>query len=172
MVGALQYLTFTQPDLAFSVHQLCQFMHTPTTTHLEAAKRVLRYIRGSFIHGFHFSPSLLTLSTFTDANWARDSSDRKSTIGFFVFMGSNPISWSSKKQTTVARSSTKVEYRALANTTAELAWLQILFKELRSFLSHVPILWCDNVSAIALASNPVFHAKRKHIDVICSDFCV
>ena len=178
MVRALQYLTFARPNLAFNVHRLCEFMHTPTTTHLEATKRVLRYIRGTFINGIHFPPSLLTLSTFTDADWAREPSDRNSTTGFFVFLGSNPISWSSKKQTTVARS-TKAEYHALATTTAELAWLRILFKELRSFLSHVPILWCDNVSTIALASNLVFHARRKHIEVdfdyihekvICRDF--
>ena len=180
MVRALQYLTFARPNLAFNVHWLCEFMHTPTTTHLEATKRFLRYIRGSFIHGIHFPPSLLTLSTFTDADWAREPSDRNSTTGFFVFLGSNPISWSSKKQTTVAHS-TKAEYHALATTTAELAWLRILFKELHSFLSHVRILWCDNVSTIALASNLVFHARRKHIEVdfhyirekvICRDFCV
>ena len=82
-----------------------------------------------------------------------------------VFLGSSPISWSSKKQPTISRSSTKVEYCALASTAAELAWLRTLFRELRLFLPHIPILWCDNNSAIALASNPVFHSRTKHIEV-------
>ena len=82
-----------------------------------------------------------------------------------VFLGPNPISWSSKKHTTVSRSSIEAEYRALATTAAELYWLRQLFHDLLLFLHHVPILWCDNVSAIALASNPVFHARTKHVEV-------
>ena len=82
-----------------------------------------------------------------------------------VFLGSSPISWSSKKQPTVSRSSIEAEYRALASTAAELAWFHTLFRELRLFLPHIPILWCDNNSAIALASNPVFHSRTKHIEV-------
>ena len=87
------------------------------------------------------------------------------TTGLLVFLGLSPISWSSKKQTTVARSSTEAEYRALATTAAEVYWLRILFKELRLFLYHIPVLWCDNASAIALSANPVFHSRTKHIEV-------
>ena len=165
MVGALQYLIFTRPDLAFSVYQLRQFMQFPTTTHLEAAKRVLRYVRGTLSHGIYFSHGPLTLTAFTDIDWVGDPFDRKSTTGFMVFLGSNPISWSSKKQTTMSRSSTEAEYRALATIAAELSWLRQLFRDLLLFLHHVPVLWCDNVSAIALASNPVFHARTKHVEV-------
>ena len=121
MVGALHYLTFTRPDLAFSVHQLCQFMQFPTTIHLEPAKRVLRYVRGTFSHGIYFSRGPLTLTAFTDADWVGDPFDRKSTTGFMVFLGSNPISCSSKKQSTVSRSSIEAECRALATTAAELS---------------------------------------------------
>ena len=110
MVGALHYLTFTRPDLAFSVHQLCQFMQFPTTTYLEVAKRVLKYVRGTLSHGIYFSLGPLTLTAFTDVDWVGDPFDRKSTTGFMVFLGPNPISWSSKKQTTVSRSSTEAEY--------------------------------------------------------------
>ncbi|XP_023917795.1 uncharacterized mitochondrial protein AtMg00810-like [Quercus suber] len=165
MVGALQYLTFTRPDLAFSVHQLYQFMQHPTSSHLEAAKRVLRYVRGTLHFGLYLAPGPLTFSAFSDVDWADDPTDRKSTTGILVFLGSNPISWSSKKQSTVSRSSTEAEYRALASTAAELSWLRTLFKELKLFLPHIPILWCDNNSAIALASNPVFHSRTKHIEV-------
>ena len=158
-------MTFTRPDLAFSVHQLCQFMSNPTTLHLEAAKRVLRYLRGTLYHGISFSSGPLTLTAFSNADWVEDLFDRRFTIGLLVFLGPSPISWSSKKQTTVTRSSIEAEYRALATTAAKVSWLRILFKELRIFLSHVPVLWCDNASTIALFANPVFHLRTKHIEV-------
>ena len=140
-------------------------MSCPTTIHLEAVKRVLRYIKGNLSYGIHFTPGPLTLTAFSDADWAGDPSDRRSTTGLLVFLGPSPISWSSKKQTTVDRSSIEAEYRALATTTAKVSWLHILFKELRIFLSYVPVLWCDNASAIALSANPVFHSRTKHIEV-------
>ena len=96
-------------------------MQFPTTAHLEAAKRVLRYVRGILSHGIYFSRGPLTLTAFTDADWAGGPFDRKSTTGFMVFLGSNPISWSSKKQSTVSRSSTEAKYHALATTAAELS---------------------------------------------------
>ncbi|XP_030944548.1 uncharacterized protein LOC115969116 [Quercus lobata] len=97
MVGALQYLTFTRPDIAFIVHQLCQFMSHPTTTHLEATKHVLRYIKGTLNFGISFTPSPLTLTAFSDSNWAGDPTDGHSTTGLVVFLGPNSISWSAKK---------------------------------------------------------------------------
>ena len=97
MVGALQYLTFTRPDLAFSMHQLCQFMQYPTTSHLEATKRVLHYVQGTLHFGIHLALGPLTFSAFSDVDWAGDPTDRKSTTGILVFLGSSPISWSSKK---------------------------------------------------------------------------
>ena len=98
-----------------------------------------------------------------------------------MFLGPSLISRSSKKQTIIARSSTEAEYHALATTVREVSWLHILFKELHIFLSHVPVLWCDNASAIALSTNPMFHSRTKHIEVdyhyVCEkvlrcDFCV
>ena len=140
-------------------------MQHPTTSHLEAAKRVLCYVRGTLHFGIHFAPGPLTFSAFSDADWAGDPTDCKSTTRELVFLGSSPISWSSKKQPTVSRSSTEAKYHALASTVVELAWLRTLFRELRLFLPHIPILWCDNISAIALASNPIFHSQTKHIEV-------
>ena len=165
MVRALQYLTFTRPDLAFNVHQLCQFMSHPTSTHLEAAKRVFRYIRGTLSFGISFTLGPLSITAFLGADWVGDPFDRCSTTGLLVFLGPNPISWSAKKQSTVSRSSTEAEYYALATTVVELSWLRILFKELRIFLHHIPVIWCDNVSAIALSANPIFHFRTKHLEV-------
>lgn len=140
-------------------------MSNPTSTHLEVAKRVLNYVRGTLSYGIHFSPGPLTLTAFLDADWAKDPSDKRSTTGLLVFLGCSPISWSAKKQSIVSRSSTEAEYRTLATTTVELSWLHILFKEFKVFLPHMPMLWCDNISTIALSANPVFHSRTKHLEV-------
>ena len=132
---------------------------------MEATKRVLRYLRGTLHHGICFSLGPLSFTAFSDADWAGDPTDRRSTTGLLVFLGLNPISWFAKKQPTVSRSSTEAKYRALATTTTELSWLRILFKELRIFLPYVPVLWCDNVSAIALSANLVFHSRTKNLEV-------
>ena len=140
-------------------------MSTPTTIHLAAAKRILRYIRGSFNHGIEFTPGPLSLSAYTDADWAGDPDDRHSTSGFLVYLGHNAITWSAKKQATVSWSSTESEYRALAIASAKLCWVRSLLKDLGIYLPDPRILWCDNVSALAIASNPVFHTRTKHIEV-------
>ena len=165
IVGALQYCTLTRPDIAFSVNQLCQFLHSPTSTHWTAAKRVLRYLKGTITHGLFFSKGSLSLHAFCDSDWAGSLDDRRSTTGFGIFLGSCLVSWSAKKQSVVARSSTEAEYRAMAVTTADLYWLRMLLKDLQGPLSFPPVLWCDNAGALALASNSVFHARTKHIEV-------
>ncbi|BBH02820.1 hypothetical protein Prudu_013511 [Prunus dulcis] len=164
VVGALQYLTITRPDLSYAVNQVCQFMHSPTTLHWQAVKRILRYLKATYDHGLRYKPRKLELNAYSDANYAGDPDTRHSTGGFCVYFGSNLISWSSKKQKTVSRSSTEAEYRQLAYTAAELSWLRSLFRDLCVFLP-TPTLWCDNVSSIALASNPVFHSRTKHLEV-------
>uniref|UniRef100_A0A2N9F4X6 Reverse transcriptase Ty1/copia-type domain-containing protein n=1 Tax=Fagus sylvatica TaxID=28930 RepID=A0A2N9F4X6_FAGSY len=166
LVGALHYLTFTRPDISFSVHQVCQYMSAPTTIHLAAAKRILRYIRGTLFHGVAFTPGPLHLSAFTDADWAGDPDDRRSTSGYLVYLGSNPITWSAKKQPTVSRSSTESEYRALAIASAELCWIRTLLKDLGVFLSQTPVLWCDNVSALAIARIRFFMLAQSTLKLI------
>uniref|UniRef100_A0A2N9E1A3 Reverse transcriptase Ty1/copia-type domain-containing protein n=1 Tax=Fagus sylvatica TaxID=28930 RepID=A0A2N9E1A3_FAGSY len=165
LVGALQYATFTRPDITFAVNRVCQFMHKPTSTHFVAAKRILRFLKGTLDKGILFQPGPLTLTAFTDADWAGDPSDRRSTSGITVFLGHNPITWVSKKQHTVSRSSTEAEYRSLAAGAAELAWLRQVLCDLGLYLASAPVIWCDNTSALALASNPVFHGRTKHIEV-------
>jgi hypothetical protein len=105
-----------------------------------------------------------TLHAYADSDWAGCPDDRKSTTGYLVFLGQNLISWTSKKQTMVVRSTTEAEYRGLAMVTAEVVWLQSVFREL-GIQSSIPILWCDNLGATFLASNPAFHAHTKHIEL-------
>ena len=165
LVGALQYATFTRPDIIYAVNQVCQYMHKPTTTHFAAAKRILRYLQGTLSLGIRFRSGSSFLTAFIDSDWAGDPYDRCSTTGITVFLGNNPVTWVSKKQHTVSRSSTEAEYRALASGAAELAWIRQVLCDLGVVLPHAPTIWCDNTSAIALASNPVFHSRTKHIKV-------
>ena len=131
VVGGLQYLTLTRPDISFAVNKICQFLSQPTDTHWEAVKRILRYVKGTIHTGLKFRKAVSTsISIFTDADWAGCPDDRRSTGGFAIFVGPNLISWSLKKQTTVSRSSTEAKYKALANGAAEAIWVESLLKEL------------------------------------------
>jgi hypothetical protein len=166
IVGGLQYLTLTRPDLAFSVNKVCQFLHSPTTVHLTAVKRILRYLRGTLDMGLQIvKSSSMLVSGFSDDDWAGCIDDRRSIGGFAIFLGSNLVSWSAKKQSIVSRSSTEAEYKTLANTTAEIIWIQTLLKELRLTRHAAAMLWCDNLGATYLSVNPVFHARTKHIEI-------
>jgi hypothetical protein len=166
IIGALQYLTLTRPDIAFAVNKVCQFLHAPTVVHWVAVKRVIRYIKQDTKIGIKISKSKsMVVNGFSDADWAGSLDDRRSTCGFAIFLGGNLISWNAKKQATVARSSTEAEYKALANATAKTMWVQILLKEIGINCPARAKLWCDNMGAKYLSVNPIFHVRTKHIEV-------
>ncbi|GAU16981.1 hypothetical protein TSUD_37390 [Trifolium subterraneum] len=166
IIGALQYLNLTRHDLSFAINKLSQFMHKPTSLHLQHLKRVLRYIKATLNFGILLrKSSTLNLQTYTDADWGGNADDRTSTSAYLIYLGGNPVSWLSRKQRTVARSSTEAEYRAVATTTAEIMWISNLLSELHIPLLKPPLLFCDNVGATYLCSNPVLHSKMKHISL-------
>ena len=166
LTGALQYLTFSRPDIAYAVQQVCLHMHTPREPHLTALKRILRYLRGSLDYGLLLRPSPTSeLVVYTDADWAGCPDTRRSTSGYAVFLGANLVSWAAKRQPVVSRSSAEAEYRAVANGVAEASWLRQLLHELHSPLQRATLVYCDNVSAVYLSTNPVQHQRTKHVEI-------
>ncbi|XP_042380465.1 uncharacterized mitochondrial protein AtMg00810-like [Zingiber officinale] len=168
LVGKLIYLTITRPDLSYAVNIASQYMHAPTNQHLSLVKRILRYLKGSIGRGIIMTSNGHTkVEGYTDSDWAGNSLDRKSTTGFCITVGGNLVSWKSKKQEVVARSSAEAEYRAMATTACELVWLKSLLSDLGCPCATPMILYCDNQAAMQIAANPVFHERTKHIEVDC-----
>lgn len=166
IVGALQYVVITRPDIAFAVNKVCQFMHNPLDVHFKAIKRILRYLYGTLDHGLHFTKnSKLLLEGFSDASWGSDINDHRSTSGYCVFLGRSLISWSSRKQKVVSRSTAEAEYRSLTHVIAEMIWIQSLLTELGVSLRGKALVWCDSSAAVAVAGNPVLHSKFKHVEL-------
>ncbi|KAI3769398.1 hypothetical protein L6452_00500 [Arctium lappa] len=168
IVGSLVYLTITQPDIAYAVHIVSQFVAAPTSTHWTAVVRILRYLRGTMFRSLLLSStSSLELRAYSDAAYARNPTDRRSVTCFCVFLGDSLISWKSKKQSVVSLSSTEAEYRAMASTSKEIIWLRWLLADMGVFLPHPTPMYCDNRSAIQITHNSVFHERTKHIEVDC-----
>lgn len=168
LIGRLLYLTMTRPDISYAVQSLSQFMHAPTKVHYNAALRIVRYLKQSPGMGILMpAVSNNSLSAFCDADWAACPESRKSITGYVVKYGEALISWKSKKQATVSRSTAESEFRSMAATVSEIVWIVALFKDLGISLTLPVDLYCDNRAALHIASNPMFHERTKHIDVDC-----
>ncbi|XP_066354384.1 uncharacterized mitochondrial protein AtMg00810-like [Miscanthus floridulus] len=166
IVGSLRYLVNSRPDLAYSVGYISRFMENPTTEHLAAVKRVLRYVAGTLHYGSHYKRKKeAQLAGYSDSDLAGDVDTRKSTTGVLFFLGSNVITWQSQKQRVVALSSCEAEYIAATTTACQGVWLARLLAELKGEKTSAISLKMDNQSAIALSRNRVFHDRSKHIDV-------
>jgi hypothetical protein len=166
LVGRLIYLSHTRPDIAYAVSLVSRYMHDPRSNHLDVVNRILRYLKGCPGKGILFSNhGHLEVEGFTDADWAGCLDDRRSTSGYCTFVGGNLVSWRSKKQSVVARSTAEAELRSMASGLCELLWLRLLLTELRLFRGGSLRLYCDNQAAINIINNPVHHDRTKHIEI-------
>ncbi|KAM1612371.1 hypothetical protein ACFX13_001090 [Malus domestica] len=166
MVGNLMYLTATRPDLMFVVSLISRYMERPTEEHLQVAKKVLRYVKGTVDLGiFYKKGGTEELTGYTDSDYAGDQDDRKSTSGYVFMMSSGAVSWSSKKQPVVTLSTTEAEFIAAASSACQVVWLRRIMESLNQEQYGPTLVYCDNVSAIKLSKNPVLHGRSKHIDI-------
>jgi len=167
LIGRLLYMNTTRPDITF-ITQLNQFLTNPSQVHYNVGMRVLKYLKGCPGSGIFFPrDSDLHIQGFSDADWAGCKDTRKSISGRCFFIGKSLVSWRTKKQLTMSRSSSKAEYRALASASCEMKWLLYLMKDLKIQCTKKPVIYCDNLSAIHVAANPVFHERTKHLEIDC-----
>ena len=168
MIGSTIYSNHkTRPDISFTVTILSQFLTNPSTAHLTAAKHLYYYITGTLNYGLEYQQAG-ALQGYMDADWAGSTSasdGRRSTSIYIFILANGPVSWSSKRQTTVALSSCKAEYIGKCNGVKEAVWLRLLLKEIGFEINDPTTIYMDNQSAIALASNPEYHAHIKHINI-------
>ncbi|KAE8676644.1 hypothetical protein F3Y22_tig00111582pilonHSYRG00249 [Hibiscus syriacus] len=166
LVGSIRYLTCTRPDILHAVGLVSRYMESPTTTHFKAAKRILRYLKGTIDFGLFYSVSnYYKLVGYSDSDWGGDIDNRRSTTGFVFFMGDIAFTWMSKKQPIVTLSTCEAEYVVATSCVCQAIWLRNLLKEI-GLIQEEPTKVCvDNKSAIALSKNPVFHDRSKHIDI-------
>ncbi|XP_052726011.1 secreted RxLR effector protein 161-like [Vigna angularis] len=168
MVGSLRYLCNTRPDLSYSVGVVSRYMECPRISHLNAVKRILRYLQGTHSYGILLrigeAGEEVQITSYSDADWCGDKADRRSTTGYIFFMGGAPISWSSRKEPVVALSSCEAEYIAACEATCQATWLGFLLEGLKVELAGRVRLLVDNKSAIDLTKHPTSHGRSKHIE--------
>ncbi|XP_070054266.1 uncharacterized mitochondrial protein AtMg00810-like [Nicotiana tomentosiformis] len=168
LIGKLIYLTITRPDICFAVQLSSQFMQHPKQSHLEAAMRDVRYIKRSPGMGVFLKKGRITrVTAYCDSDWAACPNTRRSVTGYVIKLGESLVSWKSKKQQTVSRSSAEAEYRSMAVVTAEVVWLVGLMKELNIEVEEPLKLFCDSKAAMQIAANPIYHERTKHIEIDC-----
>ena len=166
MIGGLQYLTHTRPDIANAVGIVARFQVDPKETHLIAVKRIFRYLKGTIDFGLWYDKnSDFILKSFTNVDWAGCVEDRKSTNGGAFFLGNRLVSWLSKKQDCIAQSTAESEYVATANNCTQVIWMKQMLKDIGVLLEEPIVIYCDNTSTINMSKNQVMHSKTKHISI-------
>ncbi|XP_058776407.1 secreted RxLR effector protein 161-like [Vicia villosa] len=165
IVGSLRYLCHTRPDIAYGVGLISRYMVKPTTSHLVAAKRILRYVKGTRSYGIQYCKGQDgDLVGYSDSDWSGDKDDRKSTAAYVFMIGNADFSWSSKKESVVALSSCEAEYIAASMAACQAQWINMLLMELKLIKNERMELIIDSKSAIDLAKHPVAHGRSKHIE--------
>jgi len=168
LVGSLNYLTITRPDIFFVVQQVRRFLQTPRHLHLAVVRRIIQYLRESPDHGLFFpTGSPLHLVADSDADWAGYPNTRWSVTGWCMFLGNSLISWKSKKQAHISKSFIESEYQGMSTACSEIVWLRRLLAELGFSQSDYTPIHVDNTNAIQIAANPVYHERTKNIEVDC-----
>ena len=166
MIGSHLYVTSTRPDVKHVVCQAARFQTSPKASHLLAVKRILRYLKGKTEYGLWYPKgNHLDLYAFNDADWAGCVDDRKSTSGATFYLGGCPVSWSSKKQSTVTLYTVEVEYIATANCWTQILWMKHMLVDIHIHYDDPIPIFCDNTSAINISKKPVMHSKTKHIPI-------
>jgi hypothetical protein len=178
-IGSLMYaMVQTRPDIAYAVSTLAQYSSNPDDTHWTAMKRIFRYLKGTAHLGIEYSRDARRgneLVGYSDADYAGDRDNRRSTSGFVFMLAGGPVTWTSRKQSSVALSTCEAEYMAMSKACTEAMWLRKLLHEVDFSTPSTPpqtnlgvkikpMLYADNQGAIALTENPVFHNKTKHIE--------
>lgn len=168
IVGKINFLTHTRPDLSYTVQTLSQYMQSPTQEHFAALTHTLNYIASTAGQGILLKGSdKIQLHAYSDSDWGAWLDTRRSVTGYIMMLGQSPVSWKSKKQNTVSKSSSEAEYRAMSAAASEITWLVRLLEELGVSSLQPVTLHCDNKSAIHIATNPVLHDRTKHIAIDC-----
>ena len=165
MIGSLLYLTASRPDLCLSVGICARYQANPKESHMNAVKRVIKYVKGTLDFGLHYTfETNVNLAGFCDADWAGCLDDRHSTSGGCFFLGNNLVAWHSKKQNCVSLSTAEAEYIALGSCCTQLLWMRQMLVDY-GIISDPMLVHCDNMSAINLSKNPVQHSRTKHVDI-------
>ncbi|GKF15527.1 hypothetical protein Tco_0056989, partial [Tanacetum coccineum] len=166
MIGTLLYLTASRPGLQFVICMCARYQARPTEKHLHAVKKIFWYLRGTINRGlWYLKDSLIALTTFADADHAGCQDTRRSTSGSMLFLGDRLVSWSSKRQKSIAISSTEAEYIAMSGCCAQILWMRSQLTDYSLGFNKIP-MYRDNKSVIALSFNNVQYSRSKHIDII------
>lgn len=166
LVGALGHIArFTRPDISFTFGVLARYQKAPDRTHMQLARRAVRYLSCNPARGLLFRPTTIMLSAYVDSDFAGDTQDRKSTSGFVIFLGSNLVHWSSTKQRIVALSSAEAEYVAICDVTREIMYFRTLLSDLGFPQTDPTVVYSDSQSAIAMATGECISRHSKHMDV-------
>ncbi|GJW71958.1 secreted RxLR effector protein 161-like protein, partial [Tanacetum coccineum] len=168
LIGRLLYLQATRPDITYTLNILSQFVGDPRQSHMDAADCLLGYLKATSGQGILIPKGGgINLTAYSDSDWLGCPITRRSRTGYLLLLGGAPISWKSKKQSVVSRSSAEAEYQAMANAVSEVLWMRWLLSFLETALTGPTPLFCDNQAARHIANNPVFHERTKHVEMDC-----